>query len=288
MKRINRLIVPAAVVLFFAVPTLAAAKDVVLKEPPPSLAKLYPPESAEPKWIQQMHKMSGHFGGIFIDMGEKDFENVDKHADGLAEAYEETSKLVPEWKDYFDVKAAKDFAAAARTHDMEAIKKASGALGKTCGKCHDENQVAVWTRFHWPAVGKIKITDPVDEKELDFGKYMKLLSNSFKAANVNFGEGQYDRALKGLDGFRKRYMELKSTCAKCHTMPEVKLFFVGEGVEKAMDGMKAELMAEKPNPGKYFKNVGIVGQQGCKMCHLTHRSYAIIQEIWEEKEEAKK
>ena len=50
------------------------AKDMVIKEPPKSLSKYYPPESKQPKWIQQMHKMSTHFSGVFINLKENDFE----------------------------------------------------------------------------------------------------------------------------------------------------------------------------------------------------------------------
>ncbi len=266
----------------------ALAKDVVIKEPPKSLDKFYPPAAKEPKWIQIMHKMSGHYGGIFMNMKVKDWENVDKHAQGLADAYEEASKMVPEWEEYFDVKAAKEFVTAAKTHDPKEIGAASKSVGKTCGKCHDDNLVAVWTKYHWPSVEHMKLEDPIDEKEMEYGKYMHLISNSFKGVTVNFGDGKKDLAAKAAKDFKKRYMELKSTCSKCHTDQGVKHFFVGESVEKALDGLSEELAKDKPNPGAVWKNVGIVGSQGCKKCHLTHRAYAVFQEIWEDPAEAKK
>ena len=137
------------------------AKSMVIKEPPKSLSKYYPPESQQSKWIQQMHKMSTHFGGVFINLKENDFENVDKHADKLVEEYKKTSEMVPEWEEYFDIKAVETFANAAKTHDIAKAGKASGGLGKTCGKCHAEQQVSVWAKFHWPSFHKIKVTDPI-------------------------------------------------------------------------------------------------------------------------------
>ncbi len=268
------------VVLLFLAPPLGA-KDLVVKPPPESMSKLYPPESKEPKWIQQMHKMSGHFGGVFVNMREQDWENVDRHAAALVEAYEETSKLIPEWEDYFDLDAARKFADAAQSHNPEQIGKAAGALGKTCGKCHRENYVSVWTRFHWPKFSAIQITDPVDEKEMEFGKYMGLVSGSFKGVTVNFGEGQYDRAHRALRTFKTRYLELRSVCAKCHTNDDVKLFYVGAAAEEAFAGMDRELTKKKPDPGQFWRHVGTLGQTGCKRCHLTHRGYAIIQNVWE-------
>ena len=143
------------------------AKDMVIKEPPKSLSKYYPPESKQPKWIQQMPKMSTHFGGVFVDLKEKDFANVDMHANKLVEEYKKTSEMVPEWEDYFDIKAAEAFAAAAKTHDIAKAGKASGKLGKTCGKCHAEQEVSVWAKFHWPSFHKIKVTDPIVSRQLN-------------------------------------------------------------------------------------------------------------------------
>ena len=90
-----------ALAIFNLVVISTQAKDMVIKEPPKSLSRHYPPESEQPKWIQQMHKMSSHFGGVFLNLKEKDFENVDKHADKLVEEYKKTSEMVPEWEEYF-------------------------------------------------------------------------------------------------------------------------------------------------------------------------------------------
>ena len=257
------------------------AKDMVIKEPPKSLNKYYPPESKQPKWIQQMHKMSSHFGGVFLNLKEKDFENVDKHADKLVEEYKKTSEMVPEWEEYFDIKAAEAFAAAAKTHDIAKAGKASGGLGKTCGKCHAENEVSVWAKFHWPSFHKVKVTDPVSEKEVEFDEYMGTISSSFKGVTVNFGEGQYGRAAKALKTFKARFMELKSTCSKCHANQDVKRFYVGPDANNAFAGLNQELNADKPNPGKLWKNIGLLGKTGCKHCHLVHRTNSFIQEMWE-------
>lgn len=281
---------PLAVVLLVLIvlPTQTQAKDFVIKKPPASLDQLYPPKSLESKWIQQMHAISGNFGGVFVDMREKDWENAEKQAAQLIESYKKTAEMISEWKDYFDHDAVKAFAEAVKTRDPEKIGKAAGPVGKTCNKCHEEQIVGVWTRYHWPSVEHMKITDPVDEKEMEYGKYMGAINGAFKGVTVNFGEGQYDRALKSADVFKKRLMELKSTCSKCHVTDNVKQFFVGDEVAKAMDAMRAELAAPKPDPAKFWKSVGDIGKQSCKMCHLTHRSYAIIQEVWDEEEAAVK
>lgn len=281
-KRIATMVMAGAGLIGIVLPSRAG--DLVVKEPPASMNKLYPPESREMRWVSQMHRISGSFGGVFVNMREQDWENAEKKAAAFVEAYEEAAKMVPEWKDEFDLEAARAFARAVKTRDPAQIGKAAGPVGKTCHHCHEQNYVSVWTRYHWPRVSTLKITDPVDEKELEFGKYMGLLAGTFRSVTVNFGEGQYARAARAMRSLEKRYRELKSTCPKCHVTDNVKLFFVGEEAQKALAGMRRELDRDKPDPGAFWKNVGLLGREGCKKCHLTHRAFAIIQEVWEEKD----
>lgn len=283
MKAVCRFSCVAALVFLILVPAVASAKDFFVKQPPASLDKLYPPLSKEPKWIQQMHKMSGSFGGVFVNMKEGDWENAEKLAGQFVEAYKETSKMVPEWEEYFDLDAARKFAETVKTRDGTEIGKEAGPVGKTCGKCHGDNEVSVWAKYHWPSFHEVKVIDPHDDKEVEFDEYMKSISGAFKGVTVNFKEGQNDRAGKAARVFKAKYTELKSTCSKCHTNGDVKRFYVGESVSAALSGLVDELRKEKPDPGKVWQNVGIIGREGCKHCHLVHRSASFIKERWEEK-----
>jgi len=278
MKIFGNLFVVIAFIFCAALPV--AAREMILKEPPKSLSKYYLPESQQSKWIEQMHKMSTHFGGVFINLKENDFENVDQHADKLVEEYKKTSEMVPEWEDYFDIKAVENFANAAKTHDIAKAGKASSGLGKTCGKCHEEQQVSVWAKFHWPSFQKIKVTDPISEKETAFDDYMGSISSSFKTVIVSFGEGQYDHAAKALKMFKSRFMELKSTCSKCHITQDAKRFYVGPEIDTSLTELGKELSFEKPNSKNFWKNIGLIGKKGCKHCHLVHRTNSLIKKMW--------
>ncbi len=282
MNLASRVSIVALVGILLVAPA-AWAKDFIVKEPPASLSKFYPPESKEPKWIQQMHKMSGSLGGVFVDMKEGDWENAEKLAAQFVEAYKETSEMVPEWEEYFDLDLAKKFAEAVKTRDGKKIGAAVGPVGKTCGKCHGDNEVSVWAKFHWPSFHEIKVIDPSDDKEVEFDKYMKSISGAFKGVTVNFKEGQNDRAHKAARHFKTVYTELKSTCSKCHTNDDVKRFYVGDSVTAVLSGLVDELGKDKPDPGKVWQNVGTIGKEGCKHCHLVHRPTSFIKERWEEK-----
>ena len=111
---------------------------------------------------------------------------------------------------------------------------------------------------------------------------MGSISSSFKTVTVNFGEGQYDRAAKALKIFKSRFMELKSTCSKCHITQDAKRFYVGPEINTALKELNTELSSEKPNPGKFWKNIGLLGQKGCKHCHLVHRTNSLIKKTWKQ------
>ena len=155
MKPRNPLVLGILILFFMAFAVSTQAKEYIVKELPKKMDDYYPPKSKEPKWVQQMHKISGHFGGVFVDIKEKDWENAEKHADGLIKAYQEALDMMPDWKDYFDTDAVKQFAAAVKTRDPAKIGKASRPVGKTCHKCHEHTYVGVWTQYHWPSVENI-------------------------------------------------------------------------------------------------------------------------------------
>jgi hypothetical protein len=65
----------------------------------------------------------------------------------------------------------------------------------------------------------------------------------------------------------------------------VKRFYVGIEADTAFTALANELNSEKPNPRKFWENIGLLGKTGCKHCHLTHRTYSFIQKTWKQVKE---
>jgi hypothetical protein len=285
-----RLRITIFTLILFSAPNLTFAKDYVISPPPPSLNKFYPPESKTPRWIEQMHKISGAFGGVFVDMKESDWKNAEEGGQRFLEAYTEASKWVPEWKDYFDLKAAQEFSDSVISHDPKQIRKASGPVAKTCSKCHSNNYLPVWAKYHMPSVKKIKVVDPIGDKELDYRAYMYKLSSNFKEITVNFSQEQYTSVFQSINNFQKRIKELRSVCSKCHVSEwsrsavSVRQFFVNNNILEILQDMKKELATGEPNPKKFWKSVETIRIQSCKKCHLVHQSYTLIRHAWDQPE----
>ncbi len=283
-----RMILTVFAVLTFLLPNASLAADYVISPPPKSLEKFYPPESKTPRWIQQMHKISGAFGGVFVDMKENDWKNAEAGAKTFLESYTEASKWVPEWKDLFDLEAAQNFSDSVKSHDPKQIKKASSPVAKTCAKCHSQNYLPVWAKFHMPSVKKIKVSDPVTEEEMNYKAYMYRLSSTFKEMTVNFSQEQYMKVFQAANHFQKRIKELRSVCSKCHVSEwsrsavSVRQFFVNDNILEVIQDLKKDLATGEPDPEKFWQSVETIGMQSCKKCHLVHQPLTLIQDAWSE------
>ena len=71
----------------------------------------------------------------------------------------------------------------------------------------------------------------------------------------------------------KMVTEINLTLSKIH--------FCSERVLYNLEVAIFQQRSEKPNPGKFWKNIGLIGKKGCKHCHLVHRTNSIIKEMWE-------
>ncbi len=285
-----RLILAAIALCLFVAPKLIFAGDYIISPPPKSLDQFYPPESKTPRWTKQMHKISGAFGGVFVDMKENDWKNAEDGAKRFLESYTEASKWVPEWKDLFDLKAAQNFSESVASHDPKQIKKASGPVAKTCAKCHSKNYLPVWAKYHMPSVKKIKITDPIVEEEMNYKDFMYRLSANFKEMTVNFSQEQYMKVFQAANHFQKRIKELRSVCSKCHVSEwsrsavSVKQFFVNDDILEVVQDLKKDLATGEPSPEKFWESIETISIQSCKKCHLVHQPLTLIQQAWAESE----
>jgi len=156
--------------------TLLAADKIILKKPPESLKKYYPPASNKFEFLSNMYSMSTAFYGINLNINEGNWEGAKDWAVRLRDTYVKTSKMVPEWKNYFKPELADNLVKAVESKDVDKVIEASKKLGQTCAKCHADNQIAVKLVYHFPSFESIKIEDPVEFMEYETGKYMEKLS----------------------------------------------------------------------------------------------------------------
>ena len=201
-----------AVLLIFAGAGLGADK-VILKKPPKSLNKYYPPKSEKFEFLNNMYIMSTSFYGINLNINEGNWKGALEWAQRLSETYKKTAKMVPEWKSYFKPALADKLVKAVKSKNVDSVIKASKNLGQTCAKCHRDNEIAVKLVYHYPSFEKIKLEDPIEFMEIKVGKYMEKMTNSLKALRIYLMQGNKDKAVEAGTSFVERFRGLRAMCS---------------------------------------------------------------------------
>ncbi|GAB6065818.1 hypothetical protein JCM9492_09100 [Aquifex pyrophilus] len=243
--------------------------EVVLKKPPESLKKYYPPHSEKFEFLSNMHTMSTAFYAVQLNINDENWEKAVEWAKKLVETYKKTSEMVPEWKDYFDFKKADNYLKAVESRNVDRVIKASRELGKTCAKCHQDNEIAVKIYYHFPNFEEVKVEDPIEFTEMKLGDFMKKLTNSLKVTNIYLSQGNITSAQEHGINFVERARALKETCSKCHTKEAEIEVITGKDYDKALSALENLFNAEKPNPNEIKKNLSKVTVT-CYTCHNVH------------------
>lgn len=256
-----------------------SADKVVLKKPPESLKKYYPPQSQNFEFLSNMFSMSTSFYAVNLNINEGNWEKALEWARKLKETYVKTSKMVPEWKDYFKPELAENFVKAVQSKNVDKVIEASKKLGQTCSKCHQDNQIAVKLVFHFPSFEEIKLEDPVEFMEVKTGDYMKKLSNSMKALSIYLQQGDLEKAQEAGMNFVERARGLRAMCSKCHTEKISEEAILGKKYEEALTKIEELLSADRPSKEEVFKHLTFIGQT-CTRCHNVHLIPAMVQEAF--------
>ncbi len=263
-------------VLLLVLPLFGVDK-LILKKPPESLSKYYPPKSKRFEWIGNMFEMATSITGIFVNINEGRWDRAKEWAERLSKTYERTSKMVPEWKKFFKLELARNVVREVERKNVKGVVRAVKKLGKTCQRCHSQNLLSVKLLYHFPSYENIKVEDPVDFSEVKFHKYMEKLAKDFKTIRVFLVEREYKKLSKKTQEFVERFKGLKQTCQKCHNSDEEVAPFVGKSFEKALNNLLTLVK------NKEFKKVPMalmISASYCSKCHNVHQIPAIVREAF--------
>jgi len=253
------------------------ADKIILKKPPKSLDRYYPPKSQKFEFLTNMYIMSTSFYGINLNINEGNWKGALKWAEQLRDTYKRTAKMVPEWKKYFKPALADNLVKAVKSKNVDNVIKASKSLGQTCAKCHRDNEIVVKLIYHYPSFETIKLEDPVEFMEMKVGKYMEKMTNSLKALRIYLTQGNKDMALEAGTSFIERFRGLRAMCSKCHTDKLSEEIYFGKNFETAISRLEDLLNAQTLDQKKIFSALDSLSMT-CAKCHNVHLVPAMVQE----------
>ncbi len=254
--------------------SVAFAGDVVLKDPPKSLAKYYPPSSNKYEFLNSMYAMSTAFTGIFTNIQENDWKNAEKWANILKDNYLKVGKLVPEFDKELKKNEIEQLVIAVKNKDMNKIKENANAVGKSCSQCHQNYQVSAKITYHYHSFNLINIEDPITRNNIEFEDYMKKMTDSMKKIRIYIEDNKPEKAKVEGNNFVKRLKGLSQSCNECHNNKSSIEIYQGKELEEKLNLLSKAL--QNANKQEIYNNLNWISANNCSKCHNTHQTIAEI------------
>ncbi len=278
MKR--KLLIPitllCAFVFYYAASGQEEASNVTIpvavRALPESLDKLFPPQSETPLFLLQMRAQAEPLLAIFTDFIQGDLDNMNIDFENFRAEYLKTSKLVPEWQDYFPIGPVDKLGEALKSGDQGIIMGAFGNTAAVCEGCHRINMARVQQKYHWDDFEQIAMTDPLTNEDVPFPQLMLLMEASLSGITTDLRQGQVDNARKDMKGFAARFNTVTETCIACHDTE--RKYFIDENVMQMIDQLQAAMNQPKIDNEAVSELRQSIEDESCFKCHLVHRPAA--------------
>lgn len=248
-----------------------------LELPPVSMGQFYPPKSKEPVYLYAMLGLDSKMNKFLKSIDEGKWETAQMDIDSFQAEYIKISKMVPEWSDRFNIQPISDLSKSITSGDKTKITSTLKPLFSVCWKCHMENRLPVWYKYHWGDFSSIKIKDKVDGKDIPWVQYMFTMADQYSEAELQIQEKNHEKAQESLKTLQSKLEILRSGCKTCHESDRA--YFTSSDVIKIISDAALELK----NGDKESKAIGYLqkaGMESCYKCHLVHIPAAAVQHAW--------
>ena len=246
---------------------------------PESIGQYYvgsTPEVPGNAYLGEMFALSGMMEGIGANLQIGDFTNAKNSFNGFSAQYDKVSKMVPEWKKYYDKKLVGKIGEDIDNHNVSEAFADIAELGdKVCNECHRNSKPQVWVKYYWKDFRTVNITTPEGNMSWPLAK-SKYVASSFDGATIYLAQGKRDAANDSAEFFRFMYtVNVTNACKSCHG-PEPRRYFVSSDVVTLVDQYVDRIKANDLAGAQALQ--GQIGEQ-CMRCHITHEGQQRMKEM---------
>jgi hypothetical protein len=240
---------------------------------PSSLDNVY--EGPGNAYLGEMFKMAGMMQVIAEEMQAGEFTNAKNTFNAFSIQYNNVSKMVPEWKKYFDKKLIAEIGKDIDNHDVSKTLTDMGILGENvCAKCHRNNKPQVWAKYYWKDFRTVNVSTPAGNMSWPAAKAI-FVASSFDGATINLAQGRKDAANRSVELFKSMYLtNVTNACYSCHTTE--RKYFVSADVVSLVNQYEARIKAGDIESAQILQ--GQIGEQ-CMRCHITHEGQQRMKEM---------
>ncbi|MDO8726884.1 MAG: multiheme c-type cytochrome [Candidatus Methanoperedens sp.] len=244
---------------------------------PSSLDQYYinsTPEVVGNDYLVEMFKMAGMMQVIAEEMQARDFTSSKNTFNAFSIQYNNVSKMVPEWKKYFDKKLVVQLGKDIDENNVSKTLTDLGKLGENvCAKCHRNNKPQVWAKYYWKDFRTVNVSTPAGNMSWPAAKAI-FVASSFDGATINLAEGRRDAANQSAERFTSMFSNVTKACDSCHTTE--RKYFVSADVIDLVNQYEARIKAGDLENAQILQ--GQIGEQ-CMRCHITHEGQQRMKEM---------
>lgn len=287
----KQLLVPIMILVLTVSATLlymgsSTAKTVELKNDngPKELAWARPlPESLDrwyddqPIYLFKMFELGGLLMGVLVNTQQGDTANAKIAYQIFSSEYKNSSKMVPEWKKYYDVKAVNKVGDALETGDRNKTLASIEVVFQKCFSCHTAEKTKVFAKYHWKDFNDVKMrTVNPEQPETSWTEAKaKYLVTGFDGTISNARENQQEAANKSFQQFKVMFKFMNDSCYSCHDTE--RKYYVSEDVMNLMNMAEEQIKSsDLMNASNTMEQIGMIS---CYKCHVTHEPFQRLKDI---------
>lgn len=235
---------------------------------PPALDTIYNgsvPEKLSSPYIFEMFKLADPMTGIGVDAQRDDWANATANFEQFKDQYKNLSKMVPQWKGYWDINLVNQLGKDLKNKNKSAVFQDLGKIGQGCGKCHENQMPQVWAKYYWRDFDTVNVSTPEGNLPFTDAMYKYLDIAGFSAIGVNIKEGRQQDAFNSFTMFQTMLLNFKQACNECHDTP--RYYFVRDDVMANVTKMGDYIQAGKLGDAELIRQQ--LGET-CIKCHIVH------------------
>ena len=220
-----------------------------------------------PEYLYEMYALGESMVGITVNLQQGDMTNATASFEVFAQEYEDSSRMVPEWRGYYKPNDVKKLGDALDAGNVQDVYIAIGEIGETCADCHYDTMPPVYDKYYGGDFSNLNITTPEGPLPWKEAKMIYLLGG-FDGIGVNIKYDNQSAAEQSFILFEWMFDNMAATCddvESCHS--STPRYYVSEDIQTLITDMGTNI-----TKGNFTESERIRYEIGdsCHRCHIIH------------------